>query len=264
MLSARDSESLRDFFLKWLGWSFETLRVWDGVRTMLRGNLAWCLRAAGHGRWTMLVPGWYWMGSLGLDVDGNFALGRNMDKFYKLQNRVASVYGLCGYVCILYPIIYVEMVYVAWITYQIRNSSPPRWKNGRNTWRVSQSPRTGTGNLLGVAGYLVGCHDEITRSSPQKIFQLGLLAEGHVWPWACSKWTAFWEGQPHQVEIQSQAHQLRMGRRNWFILWILIPSGLAKKGLKLRELCEKKSSMLWVWASSFRCLQKSYSKLKRV
>ena len=133
--------------------------------------------------------------------------------------------------------------------------SSPRWKNGRNTWRVSQSPCTGTGNLFGVAG-VFGCMSWWDHKiQPQKIFQLGLLAEGHVWPWACSKWTAFWEGQPHQVEIQSQAHQLRMRTpRNWFIWWILIHQ-VWLVGLKFYVVW-KKSSMPWVWASSFRCLQK--------
>ena len=135
--------------------------------------------------------------------------------FYKLQNRGASVYGLCGYVCEhRWFMLHGSLI-------KSGNSSRPRWKNGRNTWRVSQSPRTGTGNLLGVAGvfgWMSWWDHKIHRSSPKKIFQLGLLAEGHVWPWACSKWTAFWEGQPHQVEIQSQAHQLRMRTpRNWFI-----------------------------------------------
>lgn len=110
------------------------------------------------------------------------------------------------------------------------NSSPPRWKNGRNTWRVSQSPRTGTGNLFWCCR-VFGWMSWWDQKNP-------CIAEGHVWPWACSKWTAFWEGQPHQVEIQSQAHQLRMRHRNWFIWWILIHQVFLKKG--------SNSTLLWL------------------
>lgn len=97
--------------------------------------------------------------------------------FYKLQKiEVLQCIGLCG------DVFYIQESMLRWFMLhrsliKSGNSSPPRWKNGRNTWRVSQSPRTGTGNLLGVAGYLVGCHDEITRSSPKKIFQLGLQVD---------------------------------------------------------------------------------------
>ena len=140
------------------------------------------------------------------------------------------------------------------------NSSPPRWKNGRNTWRVSQSPRTGTGNLFGVAGvfgWMSWWDHKIHRSSPKKSFSLAYSRKDMCGPGPVRNERLFEKDNPTKLKSSLRPTSWGWGRPEFlFILWILIHHAI-----------------LWVvWliqhamglSFELQMPPKSYSKLKRI